>query len=151
MSADPRVQEYARRLARHLAGNRPAVAEIARSCNISVSRLRHLFRKEMGVSPRGYLQALRMKEAERLLTATFLSIKEIRWQVGLRDASHFTRDFARLFGSSPRRYREAAWALRGSVDSGNTPGDGGAQAREGVSGTGTRTQTPSVGRDPLTE
>lgn len=79
--------------------------ELAKSVNLSDSRLRHLFKIETGRSPHEVIKALRMQRAKELCEVTFLSIKEIMDRVGIRDPSHFVRDFEKLYGLSPTRFR----------------------------------------------
>jgi AraC family transcriptional regulator len=57
---------------------RTSVAELARSVNMSRWRFCHLFTIEMSESPSHYVGMLRMREAQKMLSETFLSIKEIR-------------------------------------------------------------------------
>ncbi len=80
-------------------------AEIARSVNLSHSRLRCLFKAETGMSPTHYLKHLRMKEAKRLAENTFLNVKQIMNKLGMRDESHFVRDFKRIHGVTPSQHR----------------------------------------------
>jgi transcriptional regulator GlxA family with amidase domain len=82
-----------------------ALAEIARSVNLSHSRLRCLFKAETGMSPTHYLKHLRMQEAKRLAESTFLNVKQIMNKLGMRDESHFVRDFKRIHGDTPSQYR----------------------------------------------
>lgn len=111
MPLDHRVRACADLLVRSIPDARGApIMDLARSCNLSVSRLRHLFTASIGVPPGRYLRDLRMREAELLLKTTFLSIKESGWQVGIRDPSHFTRYFRHAYGVSPTCYRNAAWS-----------------------------------------
>src|SRR5262245_60739289 len=81
--------------------------ELAKSVHLSDSRLRHLFKIETGRSPSEFLKVFRMQIAKELCGATFLSIKEIMGSVGIRDPSHFVRDFEKLYGLSPTRFRAA--------------------------------------------
>ena len=46
-----------------------------------------------------------MERAKDLLESSFLSVKEIAYQVGLNDESHFVRDFKSTYGYSPALYR----------------------------------------------
>jgi AraC family transcriptional regulator of arabinose operon len=78
---------------------------LACSLNISPSRLRHLFKEEVGVSLFVYLKLLRMRRAKELIETTFLSIKEIMFTIGICDESHFVRDFKRSYGLPPMKYR----------------------------------------------
>lgn len=80
--------------------------DLAKSMNLSASRLRHLFKAEMGISPKQYVRKLKLQNARSLLEQTNYSIKEIGAQVGLHDESHFVRDFESAFGKTPSRYRE---------------------------------------------
>jgi two-component system response regulator YesN len=84
----------------------PDFNRLAESLNLSVSRLRHLFKEQTGISFRTYLRQTRMKQAKRLLETSFLSIKEMTKQVGIGDVSHFVRDFKKEFGLSPTEYRK---------------------------------------------
>jgi transcriptional regulator GlxA family with amidase domain len=81
------------------------LAEIARSVNLSNSRLRCLFKAETGMSPTHYLKHLRMQEAKRLAEDTFLNVKQIMNKLGMRDESHFVRDFKRVHGVTPSQHR----------------------------------------------
>jgi transcriptional regulator GlxA family with amidase domain len=85
-----------------------AVTELARRVNLSRSRLTHLFRAEVGCSPARYLREARLDRARHLVEETLLSIKEIMAQVGFNDPSHFSRDFSKRHGASPRRIRARA-------------------------------------------
>ena len=78
---------------------------LSRSVNLSSSRLRHLFKNEMGITPPQHLHALRMERAKQLLETTFLRIKEIAPLVGASCDSCFVREFKRTYGLSPARYR----------------------------------------------
>lgn len=84
-----------------------SVAELAESVKLSPSRLRSLFHASLGVSPVAYLRHHRMCDAERMLRSSHLKVKDIMRQVGVADASHFTRDFTAKFGSSPLQYRRS--------------------------------------------
>lgn len=82
-----------------------SVADLAKYVNLSPWHLLHIFKAETGVSPLQYLKAVRMTQAQRLLETTFLSVKQIMIQVGVRDESHFVRDFKAMYGLSPTRFR----------------------------------------------
>ena len=77
----------------------------AEKFNLSASRLRHLFKSEAGLSFKTYLRFRRLDQSKKLLETSFLSVKEISQKVGIKDSSHFVRDFEKRFGFSPRKYR----------------------------------------------
>lgn len=72
---------------------------------VSASRLQHIFKQEVGVSPMKYIKNLRLQKACELLGTTKLSIKEIRAKVGIKNESHFIFDFKQKFGATPNEYR----------------------------------------------
>ena len=82
-----------------------SLTEFAQSVNLSVWRLCHIFKSDVGMPPIRYLRLLRMERAKDLLESSFLSVKEIAYQVGLNDESHFVRDFKSTYGFSPALYR----------------------------------------------
>jgi AraC-like DNA-binding protein len=82
-----------------------SLTEFAQSVNLSVWRLCHIFKSDVGMPPIRYLRLLRMERAKGLLESSFLSVKEIAYQVGLNDESHFVRDFKSTYGYSPALYR----------------------------------------------
>lgn len=82
-----------------------SLGEFAQSVNLSVWRLCHIFKSDVGMPPIRFLRQLRMERAKELLESSFLSVKEIAFQVGLNDESHFVRDFKATYGYSPALYR----------------------------------------------
>lgn len=81
------------------------IEALAEMVNLSGSRLRHLFKAEMGQTPAQYLKSIRMREAEMLLRTTFLSVKEIMNRVGISNESHFVHEFKKVHGLAPSKYR----------------------------------------------
>jgi AraC-like DNA-binding protein len=90
----------------------PGLPELALAVGLSVSRLSHLFRAEVGVPPGRYFHGLRMQRARILLERTSLTVKEVMARVGIADPSHFARDFRRYHGIAPSQVRRG----RGSDD-----------------------------------
>jgi transcriptional regulator GlxA family with amidase domain len=82
-----------------------SIGSLARSVNLTPARLRQLFKAETGESPIQYLTDLRMQRASKLLRTGFLSVKEITFMVGLRDVSHFVRNFKMRYGLTPSEFR----------------------------------------------
>lgn len=89
----------------------PSVDSIAISINLSLSRLRSIFKEQTGMSIACYLKQLRLQRANTLLQQSFLTVKQVMAQVGLDDHSHFSRDYKKQFGESPSQTR-SRWARR---------------------------------------
>jgi two-component system response regulator YesN len=81
------------------------LTEVARACHLSVSRLAHLFKEQMGITVIDYLTSVRIERAKQLLLATVQNCTEICFQVGYFNQSYFTRTFKELVGMTPRQFR----------------------------------------------
>ena len=68
--------------------------------------IRTLFSQYLGISPKQYIQKLRMQRAEFLLFSTDESISVVASSVGYNDALLFSKMFKRFYGISPTKYRE---------------------------------------------
>ena len=108
-----------------------SLAEFAQSVNLSVWRLCHIFKSDVGMPPIRYLRQLRMERAKHLLESSFLSVKEIAFQVGLNDESHFVRDFKSTYGYSPALYR-SQFRNNGSGNGHNGNGNNGSNSSGSV-------------------
>src|SRR5262245_12560861 len=72
-------------------GEVPTLESLALSVNLSETRLRALFKDEMGMTPSQYLKRLKMREALDLAQKTNLTVKEILNILQVGDQSHFMR------------------------------------------------------------
>lgn len=81
-----------------------SVATLARMVGLSPWHFTHLFKAATSKPPLKYLQDVRMQKARAMLTRTTLSVKEIIYNVGLHDRSHFSREFKRLHGLTPKEF-----------------------------------------------
>jgi len=81
------------------------LADIARASHLSISRLAHVFKEQMGITLIDYLTGVRIERAKQLLLATEQSCTEICFQVGYNNQSYFTRTFKKLVGMTPKQFR----------------------------------------------
>jgi AraC-like DNA-binding protein len=86
--------------------------DLARELRMSVSGFHHHFRALTALSPLQFQKQLRLQEARRLMLGAGLDAASAGYRVGYNNASHFTREYKRLFGAPPMhdvaRLREAA-------------------------------------------
>ena len=78
---------------------------IAKATHLSVSRLAHLFKEQMGITLIDYLTNVRINHAKRLLISTDKNCTSVCFDVGYNNQSYFTRTFKQLVGMTPRQYR----------------------------------------------
>jgi AraC family transcriptional regulator of arabinose operon len=101
---DPRILQAMDYLCQNLSRPVP-IALLARTSGLSISRLAHLFRQQVGQTPHQFLEMQRMAQARQLLELTQESVTAVAAQVGFPDLFHFSRRFRNHFGLSPRNYR----------------------------------------------
>jgi two-component system response regulator YesN len=82
-----------------------ALTEIAKASHLSISRLAHLFKEQMGITPIDYVTGVRIERAKELLLGTDQSCTEICFEAGYTNHSYFTRTFKTLVGMTPRQFR----------------------------------------------
>tara|TARA_R110000823_G_scaffold139607_8_gene269600 strand:+ start:31656 stop:32795 length:1140 start_codon:yes stop_codon:yes gene_type:complete len=85
--------------------HRISIDEVARELSLSASRFAHLFKAQLGVGPKTWLNDQRLQRARKLLLQTADSVAAIGARVGYEDPSHFTRYFSKSMGCSPREFR----------------------------------------------
>ena len=83
----------------------PKLSEVAAILNLSTSRFRHLFNKEVGISPKRYLTLLRLRWAKKLLENSLLEVKEVTAVIGVNDVSHFVRNYKAVYRQTPTQTR----------------------------------------------
>lgn len=88
-----------------------SLESLAESINLSPWYLCHLFKAETGISPLHYLKTLRLKKAKELMETTFLNVKQIMHSVGVKDKCNFARDFKKMYGVPPTRFRAGLRAV----------------------------------------
>lgn len=97
-----RIAEAIARLRRDF--DRPLrIDDLARDLGMSVSGFHHHFKQVTAMSPLQFQKQLRLQEARRLMLGEDLDAASAGYQVGYDDASHFNREYKRLFGLPPMR------------------------------------------------
>lgn len=83
----------------------PSLAELARLVSFSPYYLARVFQAEVGLPPHAYLESVRIRNAQQLLTQGH-SLAQVAQAVGFADQSHFHNRFKRLMGLTPRQYAQ---------------------------------------------
>ncbi|MGB8888708.1 MAG: helix-turn-helix transcriptional regulator [Candidatus Korobacteraceae bacterium] len=81
------------------------VSELARNYQLSVSRMSHLFKDEIGINVKNYRLDRRLQLSAEMLVSTDMPIKAIAYSAGYSHCSSFVRAFKSHFGVSPTSYR----------------------------------------------
>lgn len=93
------------------------IEDIARELGMSVSGFHHHFKAVTAMSPLQFQKQMRLQKARRLMLGEELDAASAGYRVGYGDASHFTREYKRLFGAPPvrdvERLRKAAMESAG--------------------------------------
>ncbi|HJC66445.1 MAG TPA: AraC family transcriptional regulator [Candidatus Enterocloster excrementigallinarum] len=78
------------------------VEELAKQLNMSISSFHQKFKYAVGMGPLQCQKRLRLTEARRLMLDEGKKVADAAMEVGYESASQFTRDYRRMFGSSPK-------------------------------------------------
>ena len=82
--------------------------DMFRALHMSSSQLHRKLTALIGKSPGYLLRRHRLEQGKKLLAdAPALTVSEVAFQVGYRDANYFIRAFTHEFGISPGAYRKA--------------------------------------------
>ena len=84
-----------------------SLANLANIAGVSPTCLNQKFKGLIGLTPGEYVQKIRMDTARNLLLTTRLPVKCIAAAVGFASRSHFSREFTKLVGQDPTRFRHA--------------------------------------------
>lgn len=81
-----------------------SVKDLAAACRISEAYFRRIFMDKFSVSPKEYIISLRIEYAKRLLQSAQFSVSEVAQMCGYFEPCHFSREFSRHTGISPKTY-----------------------------------------------
>jgi transcriptional regulator GlxA family with amidase domain len=87
---------------------------LARTVHMSPSVLHRRFKAATVMSPLQYQKQVRLLEARKLLMSADVEAASVAYEVGYESPSQFSREYRRLFGSSP--LKDAEQLRRSSLD-----------------------------------
>lgn len=108
---DPRLRAALILMENHLE-ERLTVAQLASAIRVGRRQLERLFRTKANCSPVEAYDRLRMERAKHLVTNGRMPLIEIALEVGISNASQFTRTFKRVHGQTPGRLRVLSGQVR---------------------------------------
>lgn len=79
--------------------------DVAKQSHLSVSRLAHLFKEQVGITVIEYLTNIRINQAKQQLLISNKNCTQICFGVGYNNQSYFTRIFKQISGMTPRQFR----------------------------------------------
>ncbi len=87
---------------KNLSNSNFKITELARELNYSQRQVERIMKKMTGFSPVGFVREIRLQKAYELIESRqFATISEVRLEVGMENASYFTKKFQERFGKSP--------------------------------------------------
>lgn len=94
------------------------LGEIAKQSHFSEFHFHRLFHKAVGMSVMEYVKKRRLSEAAAELAETDAKITEIAFKYQFSSEEAFSRAFKKLYGASPRYYRNARREISGAGKTG---------------------------------
>ncbi|MGL6182748.1 MAG: GlxA family transcriptional regulator [Aestuariivirga sp.] len=82
-------------------------AALAAVAGISLRQMERLFHDKLGQRPMGFYRALRLEKAERLLTYSHMSVRDVSVACGFSSLPLFSRSFKSRYGRPPSSFRAA--------------------------------------------
>ena len=82
-----------------------SIETVCKKLGVSAAYFSTVFKKETGITPIEYKNRVCIRNAEKMLLISDLSIEEIAEKLGFNSASYFRRTFKVYTGKSPREYK----------------------------------------------
>lgn len=101
---DPRIEKALEVIQERFAAS-PSLESIARAAGLSRTRFTELFHRQVGESPRRYVEKLRLQHARQLWEYGRLTLGEIAERLNYSSPFYLSLRFKREFGASPATYR----------------------------------------------
>jgi AraC-like DNA-binding protein len=106
---DPRIASVIRAMNAGLrSGILRTERELAQECGLSLSQLKRLFARDVGKSPKEWMDDRRMEIAHARLGGSRDPIKRIAYEMGFRSPNHFSSWFRKKEGQTASQFRREA-------------------------------------------
>ncbi|MGE4246773.1 MAG: GlxA family transcriptional regulator [Parvibaculaceae bacterium] len=104
---DPRIEAVIRAMEEHVEDPLDA-GQLAAVAGLSGRQLERVFKARMGVAPKRFYLGLRLEKAERLLTYSRMSVRDVAVATGFSSLALFSRAYRVRYGLPPSRHRRSA-------------------------------------------
>lgn len=81
----------------------------AKIANMTIPSFCRFFKTETSYTFSNYLNKIRIDFSKKLLLNTDMAIKEIGYECGYNSAPYFNKQFKKIVGESPFKYRKSQW------------------------------------------
>lgn len=81
------------------------ISDLASYLSINPSYLSRLFKKETSLTIGDYIKNEKIKTAKNMLVSSKMSISEISYMLAFPNQSHFTKEFKKVTGVTPKKYK----------------------------------------------
>jgi AraC-like DNA-binding protein len=82
------------------------VSELQQNHRIQARRLERIFLEEIGVTPKVFCRIVRFNHAKSMIERNAdVDLRQLAYECGYADQSHFTRNFRELFGRTPADFK----------------------------------------------
>ncbi|WP_395013771.1 AraC family transcriptional regulator [Robinsoniella peoriensis] len=81
-------------------------SSISEVCNLSVSRLKTKFKEQMGITPREYINSLKVEYAKNMLLDENYNITDVAFDLNFSSSNYFSSVFKQFTGFTPSQYRD---------------------------------------------
>lgn len=81
-----------------------SISALSGICSVTPEYFRSIFKGVYGVSPKAYINNLKITHAKELLASGLYSVTEAAVMSGYADMSYFSREFKKATGISPKNY-----------------------------------------------
>jgi AraC-type DNA-binding domain-containing proteins len=106
LPADIRKVHLAREILLHDLQHPPSMSLLARQSGLNTFKLKTGFKQVFGNSVFGYLKDYRLEQARNIIQAGGKTVTAVAYETGYSTLQHFSNEFKRKFGVSPRGVKE---------------------------------------------